>query len=1021
MARKHSRSAHIFRARDKPCEFKGCNARFINQSGLTKHIHTKHNMHPIANAPLVHPIPPVQVAQPSTPVSGPLADQPLGMLGSTPEVQSPEALAGRESTPPPPNHPSSAPSTPRTPRRGHHRQSPRMAPGAQAHGTTRGQYRITTHPDLSGKPCRANGEFLALNTPPPPPPPLRAVDDFSPFDSRSQFELADFLYRQSQMGNRKIDELMQLWNDTLPEDIPPPLAGHEHLHDLIDAIPLGDVPWQSFSIKYEGPLPSGEVPSWMEKEYDVWYRCPREVLQQQLRNSDLAKHMDYSPKRVFRNCKREYEDFMSGNWAWSQADILAKEDANYGATFCPVVLGSDKTTVLIATGQNEYYPLYLSNGLVHNPARHAHRNAVTLIAFLAIPKTERGHADSVEFRKFRRQLFHQSLENIMESLRPAMTTPEVTLCADGHYRRVIYGLGPYIADYPEQCLLACIVQGWCARCTAVPEDLDGSDSTRRSHKLTDVLITAYDGKLKPLWEDYGIVADVVPFTVVFPRADIHQMLSPDLLHQVIKGTFKDHIMAWVEDYIKGQYPKKEAEAILADIDRRIAAVPSFPGLRRFPEGRGFKQWTGDDSKALMKVYLPAITGHVPNAMVRAIAAFMEFCYLVRRDVFPDVDEDTLVKIDQALATFHREREIFQETGVRISGFSLPRQHSLKHYRYMIQMFGSPNGLCSSITESKHIKAVKEPWRRTNKYEALGQMLLINQRLDKLAAARVDFTARGMLFGSTHMMPSLSRFSRSSGGNMQASAASGSVNADDNDGDDGAIEGEPVMAEVTLARCYLRNYPTHPVELAMHLDLLQLPILIRRFLFEQLNPYSDASSVEVDIDDCPPIPNSIHIYPSAVSTYYSPSDPCGVGGMHRERIRAVSSWRSGAGRQDCIFVEKDPDLPGFRGLHVARVLLFFQFKCFGRTFPCALVTWFSPVSDMPDETTGMWVVEPDQDESGARIQGVIHLDSILRGAHLIGVAGAGFIPRELNFSESLDAFKRFYVNKFADHHSHEIAF
>ena len=33
----------------------------------------------------------------------------------------------------------------------------------------------------------------------------------------------------------------------------------------------------------------------------------------------------------------------------------------------------------------------------------------------------------------------------------------------------------------------------------------------------------------------------------------------------------------------------------------IAAVPVFPGLRRFPQGRGFKQWTGDDSKALMKV------------------------------------------------------------------------------------------------------------------------------------------------------------------------------------------------------------------------------------------------------------------------------------------------------------------------------------------------------------------------------------------------------------------------------------
>jgi len=44
-----------------------------------------------------------------------------------------------------------------------------------------------------------------------------------------------------------------------------------------------------------------------------------------------------------------------------------------------------------------------------------------------------------------------------------MTRPAVTLCPDGHYRRVVYGLGPYIADYPEQVLLACVVQGWCPR------------------------------------------------------------------------------------------------------------------------------------------------------------------------------------------------------------------------------------------------------------------------------------------------------------------------------------------------------------------------------------------------------------------------------------------------------------------------------------------------------------------------------------------------------------------------------
>jgi Plavaka transposase len=44
-----------------------------------------------------------------------------------------------------------------------------------------------------------------------------------------------------------------------------------------------------------------------------------------------------------------------------------------------------------------------------------------------------------------------------------MTIPEVVRFPDGHFRKVIYGLGPYIADYPEQALLACIVQSWCPK------------------------------------------------------------------------------------------------------------------------------------------------------------------------------------------------------------------------------------------------------------------------------------------------------------------------------------------------------------------------------------------------------------------------------------------------------------------------------------------------------------------------------------------------------------------------------
>jgi hypothetical protein len=66
---------------------------------------------------------------------------------------------------------------------------------------------------------------------------------------------------------------------------------------------------------------------------------------------------------------------------------------------------------------------------------------------------------------------------------------------------------------------------------------------------------------------------------------------------------------------------------------------------------------------------------------------------------------------------------------------------------LIHDYGAPNGLCSSITESKHIKAVKEPWQGSSRYEALSQMLLTNQHLDKLTAAQADFAEHGMLCGT----------------------------------------------------------------------------------------------------------------------------------------------------------------------------------------------------------------------------------------------------------------------------------
>ncbi|KIM61412.1 hypothetical protein SCLCIDRAFT_48719, partial [Scleroderma citrinum Foug A] len=79
-----------------------------------------------------------------------------------------------------------------------------------------------------------------------------------------------------------------------------------------------------------------------------------------------------------------------------------------------------------------------------------------------------------------------------------------------------------------------------------------------------------------------------------------------------------------------------------------------------PQGRRFKQWTGNDSKALMKVFLPAIVHYVPNQMVQAIAAFLDFCYIVHQST---LDEADLAAMENALSHFETEHTIFEEVQI----------------------------------------------------------------------------------------------------------------------------------------------------------------------------------------------------------------------------------------------------------------------------------------------------------------------------------------------------------------------
>ena len=68
--------------------------------------------------------------------------------------------------------------------------------------------------------------------------------------------------------------------------------------------------------------------------------------------------------------------------------MIAQDPKTHRVTFVPIILGSDKTTVSVATGHTEVYPLYLSIGNLHNNMHRAYHGGIVVIAFLAIAKSK---------------------------------------------------------------------------------------------------------------------------------------------------------------------------------------------------------------------------------------------------------------------------------------------------------------------------------------------------------------------------------------------------------------------------------------------------------------------------------------------------------------------------------------------------------------------------------------------------------------------------------------------------------
>ncbi|KAF8263103.1 hypothetical protein EI94DRAFT_1773032 [Lactarius quietus] len=808
--------------------------------------------------------------------------------------------------------------------------------------------------------------------PPPPPQALFEPSDnpWHPFGHRLEYEWAHYHYIRLQSLADDIQCSLDLWRATV-----------KRYHADNDS--RNKVPWKNAKEMYES---IDSISAGGPESYELNVRDVLSVFEEQLVSRELDGQFEYMPYEEYDSKGSQiYSNLMSGNWAYREADTISEDENTHGSMLIPVVAGSDKTTVSVATRHQEYHPVYVSLGNITSTARRGHGNGIL----------------------FCRQLYHSCLELVFASLKPYMTEPKVVKCPDGHFHHAIFSLGPYIADYPEQVWLTGVVSKWCPKCDAQPTNLDGPESHRRSHTKTDLLIKTFSPRV--LWDDFGVRHNIVPFTYSFPCADIHELLAPDLLHQLIKGIFKDHLVEWVLKYLHVTHGEKASLEIIEDIDRRISAVPPFSGLRRFPDGRDYKQWTGDDSKALMKVFLAAITGYLPSVMVRSIVAFMDACYITRRNAINSI---ALEHLRNSVDMYHELRSVFVQAGVR-NTLSLPHQHALMHFYHAIHLFGSPNGLCSSITESKHIETMKDTWRRTSRYYAIYQMLRILFCMAKMLALHRRLQRNGMLRGFCHGASS------KPGNDMKLMLRIEDSPAEDlEEKDEWAAPGKPDSEDVVVNYSRIRlsepGYPSRLHDLAAHINQPKFPLTFTQFLYKHRHP--EEPIAPSTIEECPAFDGVIKVHHSAVARFYAPSDLSRSGGLRHERIRSMPNF-FGHPRCDTIFVVTNNSQPGMKGMEIGCVLLFFSFEYRREKFSCALINWFVH-ADEHDLDTGMWVVKQEFDHCGEPTIEVIHLDSIARAAHLLPVYRQSHIPEEFEYHTALDTYNSFFINHYVDHHTHE---
>lgn len=283
-------------------------------------------------------------------------------------------------------------------------------------------------------------------------------------------------------------------------------------------------------------------------------------------------------------------------------------------------------------------------------------------------------------------------------------------CADGFQRKVYPIVAAYIADYLEQCLVVCCKENQCPKCLVDPLKRGEIVHTllRDSGTTASMLEDAIQGHITAAFTKAGLRA-VHPFWVDLPHCNIFGCMTPDILHQLHKGVFKDHTVKWATASVEGTDD---------EVDRRFRAMTAHLDLRYFRKGISMiSQWTGTEYKNMEKVFLGVIAGAAESRVIRAVRAVIDFVYYAH---FETHTQESLANLQKAWNTFHQYKHVFLENDIR-DHFNIPKLHSMMHYVESIRLLGTADGYNSEGSERLHIDFAKVGYRASNRKQYISQM------------------------------------------------------------------------------------------------------------------------------------------------------------------------------------------------------------------------------------------------------------------------------------------------------------